>query len=69
MNKELPAGSADPNLQTSAQPAEPVTSPRASPPRRVLRSRQGNAGVIRNLGGGSKSFIVALGQAFDNFSL
>ena len=25
------AGAADPGLQTSAQPAEPVTSPRASP--------------------------------------
>ena len=45
----------------SAQPAEQVTSPRASPPRRVLRSRQGNAGVIVNLGEGSTSFIVARG--------
>ena len=47
----------------SAQPAEQVTSPRADPPRRVLRSRQGQAGVIMNLGEGSTSFIVALGQA------
>ena len=61
MNKELPA--------CSVQPTEQVTSPRASPPRRVLRSRQGNAGVIRNLGAGSTSFIVALGQAFENFSI
>ena len=61
MNKELPA--------CSVQPTEQVTSPRASPPRRVLRSRQGHAGVIRNLGEGSTSFIVALGQAFDNFSI
>ena len=61
MNKEL--------LACSVQPTEQVTSPRASPPRRVLRSRQGHAGVIRNLGEGSTSFIVALGQAFDNFSI
>ena len=57
------AGSADSGLQTSAQPAEPVTSPRADPPRRVLRSRQGNAGVIVNLDDGGTSFIVALGDA------
>ena len=30
----------------SVQPTEQVTSPRADPPRRVLRSRQGNAGVV-----------------------
>ena len=47
----------------SVQPTEQVTSPRADPPRRVLRSRQGNAGVIVNLGEGSTSFIVALGDA------
>ena len=47
----------------SVQPTEQVTSPRADPPRRVLRSRQGQAGVIMNLGEGSTSFIVALGQA------
>ena len=47
----------------SVQPTEQVTSPRADPPRRVLRSRQGQAGVIMNLDGGSTSFIVALGQA------
>ena len=52
-----------PGLQTSAQPAEPVTSPRADPPRRVLRSRQGNAGVIVNLDEGGTSFIVAQGDA------
>ena len=45
----------------SAQPAEQVTSPRASPPRRVLRSRQGQAGVVVNLGDGGTSFIMALG--------
>ena len=47
----------------SVQPTEQVTSPRANPPRRVLRSRQGNAGVIVNIGEGSTSFIVAQGQA------
>ena len=47
----------------SMQPTEQVTSPRASPPRRMLRSRQGNAGVIVNIDGGSTSFIVALGRA------
>ena len=45
----------------SAQPAEQVPSPRASPPRRVLRSRQGQAGVMVNLGDGGTSFIMALG--------
>ena len=45
----------------SAQPAEQVTSPRANTPRRVLRSRQGQAGVIINLGEGGTSFIVARG--------
>ena len=45
------------------QPAGEVASPRANTPRRVLRSRQGNAGVIVNLGEGSTSFIVALGRA------
>ena len=53
----------------SVQPTEQVASPRASPPRRVLRSRQGNAGVIVNLGEGSTSFIVALGQASETFSI
>ena len=54
----------------SAQPAEQVTSPRANPPRRVLRSRQGNAGVIVNTGEGSTSFIVARGDASDtSFSI
>ena len=47
----------------SVQPTEQVTSPRADPPRRVLRSRQGNAGVIMNIGEGSTSFIVAQGDA------
>ena len=45
----------------SAQPAEQVTSPRASPPRRTLRSRQGHAGVVVNFGEGGTSFIMALG--------
>ena len=49
----------------SVQPTEQVTSPRADPPRRVLRSRQGNAGVIMNMGEGSTSFIVARGDASD----
>ena len=49
----------------SVQSTEQVASPRASPPRRVLRSRQGNAGVIVNLGEGSTSFIVARGQSPD----
>ena len=54
----------------SVQPTEQVTSPRANPPRRVLRSRQGNAGVIVNLGEGSTSFIVARGDASDtSFSI
>ena len=52
----------NPRLQAcSAQPAEQVTSPRANPPRRVLRSRQGQAGVVVNLGDGGTSFIIALG--------
>ena len=49
----------------SAQPAEQVTSPRASPPRRVLRSRQGHAGVVVNLGVGGTSVIMALGTPSD----
>ena len=65
------------------QPGQPpgrVTSPRANTPRRVqrtsgvhsprvLRSRQGNAGVIINLGEGSPSFIVALGPTLDRYVL
>ena len=47
----------------SVQPTEQVTSPRADPPRRMLRSRQGNAGVIVNLDEGSTSFIMAVGDA------
>ena len=43
-NSRLPA--------CSVQSTEQVTSPRANPPRRILRSRQGNAGVIVNLGEG-----------------
>ena len=43
--------------------------PRAYTPRRVLRSHQGNADVIMNLDEGSTSFIVALGQASDRFSI
>ena len=45
----------------SAQPAGLVTSPRANPPRRILRSRQGNAGVVVNPGDGGPSFIAAVG--------
>ena len=44
-----------------AQTAGLVTSPRASPPRRILRSRQGNAGVVVNPGDGGPSFIAAVG--------
>ena len=63
------------------QPPSPVTSPRDNhTPRRVertsgvhtprvLRSRQGNAGVIINLGEGSPSFIVALGPTLDRYAL
>ena len=62
------------------QPPSRVTSPRANPPRRVertlgvhssrvLRSRQGNAGVIMNLGEGSPSFIIALGPTLDRFAV
>ena len=49
----LPAG--------SAQPADPVTSPGDDltvGPRRMLRSRQGNAGVVINPGDGGPSFIA-----------
>ena len=53
----------------SVQPTERVASPRASTPRRVLRSRQGNAGVIVNLGEGSPSFIVARGQVSEPFTI
>ena len=64
----------------SGQPPDRVTSSRATPPRRVermmgvhssrvLRSRQGNAGVIINIGEGSPSFIVALGPTLDRFAL
>ena len=45
----------------STQPVEQVTSPRASPPRRTLRSRQGNAGVMVNFSEGGTSFIMAQG--------
>jgi hypothetical protein len=47
----------------SVQPTEQVTSPRASPPRRVLRSRQGRAGVMVPLDDGGTSVIMALGTA------
>ena len=46
----------------AAQTADLVTSPRASPPRRMIRSRQGNAGVIVNSDEGGPSFIVAVGR-------
>ena len=48
----------------SAQTADLVTSPRAnrpSNPRRILRSRQGNAGVVVNSDEGGPSFIAAVG--------
>ena len=51
------------NKACSVQPTEQVASPRAHTPRRVLRSRQGNAGVIVNLGEGSTSFIVTQGRS------
>ena len=68
------------NQTRLGQPPGRVTSPRANPPRRVertsgvhsprvLRSRQGNAGVIVNLGEGSPSFIVALGPTLDRFAV
>ena len=69
------------NIQARlGQPPSRATSPRANTPRRVertpgahtprvLRSRQGNAGVIINLGEGSPSFIVALGSALDRYVL
>ena len=47
----------------SAQSADLVTSPRASPPRRMIRSRQGNAGVVLNPGDGGPSFIAAVGTS------
>ena len=49
----------------SAQTADLVTSPRANPPRRILRSRQGNAGVVVNPGDGGPSFIAAVGTVSD----
>ena len=50
----------------SVQPTEQVTSPRASPPRRVLRSRQGHAGVVIPLDDdGGTSVIMALGTTSD----
>ena len=53
----------------SVQTADQVTSPRAnrpSNPRRILRSRQGNAGVVVNSGEGGPSFIAAVGTVSDN---
>ena len=68
------------NQTRLGRPSSRVTSPRANTPRRVertsgvhsprvLRSRQGNAGVIMNLGEGSPSFIVALGPTLDRFAV
>ncbi len=59
--------STEPRSQAcSVQPTEQVTSPGDHhTPRRVLRSRQGNAGVIVNIGEGSTSFIVARGPVSD----
>ena len=66
------------NQAWEGQPPSQVTSPRASPPRRVtgspgiitrrLRSRQGNAGVIMNIGEGSPSFIIAGGSSLESFA-
>ena len=53
------------NKACSVQPTEQVASPRANSPRRVLRSRQGNAGLIVNLGEGSTSFIVTRDRPSD----
>ena len=50
----------------SAQTADLVTSPRADPPRRILRSRQGNAGVVVNRDDGGPSFIAAVGRASEH---
>ena len=50
----------------SAQTADLVTSPRANPPRRILRSRQGNAGVVVSPGDGGPSIITALGTSSDS---
>ena len=45
----------------SVQSTDLVTSPRVNTPRRILRSRQGNAGVVVNLGDGGPSIIAAVG--------
>ena len=50
----------------SVQPTGLVTSPRAYPPRRSLRSRQGNAGVIVTPVVGSPAVIVACGNELTN---
>ena len=50
----------------SAQTADLVTSPRADPPRRILRSRQGNAGVVVNRDDGGPSFIAAVGRVSEH---
>lgn len=50
----------------SVQPTDLVTSPRAHPPRRSLRSRQGNAGVIVTPVVGSPAVIVACGNELTN---
>ena len=49
----------------SVRSTEQVASPGADSPRRVLRSRQGNAGLIVNLGEGSTSFIVTRDRPSD----
>ena len=63
----------------SVQPTEQVASPRANTPRRILlsssnvtprrrlRSRQGNAGVIVSIDAGGPSFIIAGGQVPESF--
>ena len=52
----------------SVQSTERVASSGAHSPRRVLRTRHGNAGVIMNLVEGSTSYIVALGETSESFT-
>jgi hypothetical protein len=51
------------------QPSCLAASPGANTPRRVVRSRQGNAGVIMSTGVGSPSIIIALGSPLDRFAV
>ena len=47
------------------QPIGPTASPGASPPRRVLRSRQGHAGVIVDIGEGGTLSTIIQGRSLD----